>query len=451
RRSGLLTAAVLASVLLAGAAAAPGPPVLSGPVPVPVAAPTAFRLTGSTLFVGAADQSIAAYPVPALLAAARPDPRPIWRVRLAGWSDTLRWVADAGVLLATIYPGSGGGSGPRPDRAPQVVALDGRTGRTLWTDGPATVLDAPPGGYGLLQVLRVGVPDQLRWTDLRSGRVAWSRALSLGTQADLADPAASDPAAPAPGAPDLARPGRVLLTEPSGSAVLLDEATGTAIAGGELGSLGGNPLLFSGPAGGPPDPFAGRLGLLILRGEVLVHHITGRASSPGVTGTLTAFELATLGRMWSVVGPFSGDPVGCAPLVCLSGINGTVAVDPGTGAVRWSAPQWRAGSELPDGRVLAASRSAPARTALLDPATGRVTTEFPGAWQALATGTSSRVLLVSEVDAHRSAVAVLDTGAPGPRVIDQLPDVEGRTCQAAGPALACEDGQLRVWWSTTAP
>jgi hypothetical protein len=426
RRSSLVVAAAVGAVLLLAGAAPPEPPALIGPVPVPAASPTAFQLTGSTLFVATPDQSVRAYSIPALSARPR-DLSLRWRATLAGWSDTLHWVADAGVLLATIYPGPSGGSGPRPDRAPRVVALDGGTGRTLWTDGPATVLDAPPGGYGLLQALRVGVPDQLRWTQLRSGRVGWSRPLALGTQADLAGP------------------GRLLLSDPSGSALLLDEATGAVLARGELGSLGGNPLLFSGPAGGPPDPFAGRLGLLILRGEVLVHHVTGATGRPGATGSLTAFELPTLSRMWSVAGGLTGDPVGCAPLICLSGIDGTVALDPGTGAVRWSTSRWRAGAELPGGRVLAASQDAPARTAVLDSVSGRVTVEFPGAWRVLATGG----LLLSEVDSHRAILAVLSVGDPGPRVIGQLSDVDSRTCQPGPSGLACGDGQLRVWLSAT--
>src|SRR5262249_41091689 len=152
------------------------------------------------------------------------------------------------------------------------------------------------------------------------------------------------------------------------------EPTGAVLASADLGSLVGNLVLVPGPAGGVPDPVAGRSTVATLGDTFLVQ----RRRNAG-TGSLTAFDLATLRRQGTVTGDLLGTPVKCASLLCLGSADGMRAVDPGTGTVRWSTSHWQYAVTVDNGRLVAFSVGGPGiGIGVLDAGTGRTLADLRG-------------------------------------------------------------------------
>lgn len=423
---------VVALALVGGGQAAPRSRIVAVAT-VPTRSLTAALLTPATLYVAEDREG------PVLTAYALPGGHPRWRVGVVDTPRTIRSVTDAGVLLVTTSSEVGG--------AARLVAVDSATGAVLWSQPQAMVVDVPPGRQVLIERPAVpsGRPDlrsaqteqteadpgraELLSGDLRTGVVTWSR--PVPASADVA--ASHDPAHPDSGA--------LLVTDADGTAQLLAEDTGTVLARGAVGSLVGNLVLTPGPPGGVPAPVGERAPVSLLGGEFLVQHRRNTG-----TGWLTAFDLDTLAELWSVSGDLLGTPFRCGRALCLGGAAGIRAVDPATGAVRWSTSYWQYASPLDEGRLLGYG---PHGFGVLDAGTGRMRGEVGAAWtRVLPNG--SRPPLVSRPDSDRSdrywfALLRLDPVTTDP--LGYLADVDGPSCQVSGDLLACltTRGTLGVW------
>jgi outer membrane protein assembly factor BamB len=415
-RTVMLLVLVVALALLGGGQAAPRSRI-TAVATVPTRSLTAALLTPATLYVAEDSGLLTAYALPA--------GRARWRVRLVDTPRTIRSVTDAGILLVTTSSEVGG--------AARLVAVDSGTGAVLWSQRQAMVVDVPPGGRVLVERPADADPGraELRSGDLRTGAVTWSRLVPAS-----ADVAASHD----PGRPDS---GALLVTDADGTAQLLAEDTGTVLARGAVGSLVGNLVLTPGPPGGVPAPVGERAPVSLLGGEFLVQHRRNTG-----TGWLTAFDLDTLAELWSVSGDLLGTPFRCGRALCLGGAAGVRAVDPATGALRWSTSYWQYASPLGEDRLLGYG---PHGFGVLDAGTGRMRGEVGAAWtRVLLNG--ARPPLVSRPDADRYWFALLRLDPVTTEPLGYLTGVDGPSCQVSGDLLACltTRGTLGVWRVATA-
>jgi outer membrane protein assembly factor BamB len=415
--------------LLGGGQAAP-PSRIAALAAVPTRSLTATLLIPAAVYV-AEDSG-----VPVLTAYALPDGRARWRIRLIDAARTIRSVTDAGVLVIATSSEVAGTA--------RLVVVDAATGQVLWSLWQATVVDVPPGG-GILLEWRAEPPErpdlrpaqtkqadtdpgraELRRVDLRTGEVTWSRPVPAG--ADVA--ASHDPRRTGSGA--------LLVTDADGAAQVLAEDTGTVLASGEVGSLVGNLVLTPGPPGEAPAPAGERAPVSLLGGEFLVQHRRNTG-----TGWLTAFDLDTLTERWSVTGDLLGTPFRCGRALCMGAAQGIRAVDPATGAVRWTAGRWQYASPLGEDGLLGYG---PHGFGVLDAGTGRTRGEVGAAWTRVLLNGAGPPLL-GRADADRYWLALLRRDPVEAEPVGSLSGVDGTSCQVSGALLACltTRGALGVW------
>jgi hypothetical protein len=345
------------------------------------ASPDRLRKLTAVLDTGAMSSSVL---TPDALYLARPDGRieanpltpgaPRWSAQVQAASPS---VTLAGSVLI-VRPGT--------------FFLDARTGRELWrTPDPSVV-----------HVLgdRVAYLDSdglLRMADLATGRVRWQRQTS--ERALDGDPGHR----------------YVLGIDDEERATLYSAVDGTVLAAGR---------------GVGVDPYDSGLEMAVGRttdefvGEVLYTH--GQTS-------VAAYRLTDLAPMWRTPVVEPSLLGACGNLICTTGNRGATAIDPATGAVRWTSPRWR--SIAPDGLAVAADL----RVARIDPATGRVRHE-------LGRGNLVGDLLL-RYDRDRTFVTALADS----RVFGVVPVTALAVCATAGNHLACRTGDRSVIvWRVTA-
>jgi outer membrane protein assembly factor BamB len=123
----------------------------------------------------------------------------------------------------------------------------------------------------------------------------------------------------------------------------------------------------------------------------------------------------------------------CGPVLCLGGAAGIRAVDPATGAVRWTASRWQYASPLGEDRLLGYG---PRRFAVLDAITGRTRGVVSAAWtRVLLDG--ARPPLVSRSDGDRYWFARLRPDPVAAEPLGYLTGVDGPSCQVSGDLLGC--------------
>ncbi len=144
---------------------------------------------------------------------------------------------------------------------------------------------------------------------------------------------------------------------------------------------------------------------------------------------IAGFRLADLTRLWlvPVASPFAVGSCGDDLLCTVAGSAGLTVLDAGTGAVRWTGPQWR----RVEGAILSEEDGHSAR---VDLATGRVERDF---------GRGSPVGDLMLYAEGRTLVL----GQTDGRVLAALPGITPGSCRAAGDHLACRrpDGSIAVW------
>lgn len=350
---------------------------------------------------------VSAYPLPG--------GAPRWQARLPQVPQRLQYLADAGVVVASVAYG--------PDDLLLTTALDAATGRQLWSTDEGWVADAPGDGLGLLSPDHGGM---IQWVDLRTGRKIWSHPVPPDAQIQVAGRST-------PADPDL-----VVLMTPDGTVDVFEERTGALVTSGNVGLI--DPK--DGQLGLPADPSAPSIDVLGNLMLVFRRHLAGPV-------TVTAYDLSHVSPLWTKSGALRGYATPCGPLICLPGDSGVSGVDPGTGDEVWRTAQWTDTGALDAGRLLAFADRPGDQLAILDTGTGRVRTPL-GRWAIIPGAPGAPPALFarsSAADGGLALFAAADPGADAPTVLGALAGTAFETCWADAGLLGCRTGAqtIRIW------
>ena len=350
---------------------------------------------------------VSAYP----LAAAAPR----WQTHTPQVPQRLQYLADAGVVLASVVYG--------PDNLLLTTVLDAATGRQLWSTDEGWVADAPGDGLGLLSPDHGGT---IQWIDLRTGRKIWSRPVPPDAQIQVA------------GRSTPADPERVVLMTPDGTVDVLEERTGALVASGNVGLI--DPK--DGQLGLPADPSAPTIDVLGNLMLVFRHHLAGPV-------VLTAYDLSHVSPLWTKSGALRGYATPCGPLICLPGDSGVSGVDPGTGKEVWRTTQWTDTGALDAGRFIAFADRPGDQMAILDTGTGQVRTPL-GRWEIVSGepgGPPALFARSTAADGGLALFAAADPGEDAPTVLGALAGPAFQTCWADAGLLGCRTGAetIGIW------
>ena len=391
-----VVAAVLAVLVLCGSATAAPPRVRSVLISDELAA--AFTLSPTGLFTSGFVGRRALVRRYSLA-----DRAVQWSTELAQSPGDVAVAAGGRVLVVTS-----------PESA-QVSFLDSDTGAVLWrrTVGATSVLAVNADSVLMTSVVATGDHVVLQRVGLWTGEPLWSRRLDDGfLDADLVGP--------------------IVSVDRRGRAVVLDFVDGSVLATADLGVV---PDLGRYVGDGDTARF-------VRYGERL--YLTRRVSG---VGSVTAYRIADLRRIWHRAGTPFGWPTGCGEYLCLSTMSGMTALDADTGAALWSTEEWRLGLDSrslgipgPSLLVVSDARHTP-RQALLDPVTGRVRA-------LLGHGELAGALLLRVDTEQIGRIWIQEFGGVGDlRTVGSLDGVLVERCVAAGELLACADRNERanVW------
>ncbi|RKN26298.1 outer membrane protein assembly factor BamB family protein [Micromonospora musae] len=333
---------------------------------------------------------VAAYPLPERADRAVQRPEPEWRTLLPALGDLARVQAAAGALLLTSL----GGRQP----GPETVKLDARTGRVGWRQPGVVELDAS--GRLLLLQFSVAAPT-VGAVNLATGRALWSTpAPNYGVRYQVRD-----------GVID-----RLVLLSNDGMVEVRDPASGAITHRANLGYDVSN-----------DEQRVEVVGDLLLNIE-------------GPTSAVTAYDLDGLRRRWRVFLPLASYLESCAGLLCALGVNGGLrALDPMTGAVRWSTPgPATLIAERGDRLLILPDRRAVTRYAVLDAATGRQLVVL-NANELLASDDADGPLVgIRRRPGGRSVVVGLDLAATRVRTVDVITGAAGGCVVGSGLTLVCQ-------------
>jgi hypothetical protein len=330
-----------------------------------------------------------------------------WKTALPDRADSLAYLPGAGVVTAWSYS---------QDAPSRVMVLDAATGARLWElsgelYGPAT-LDAK-------QALTVtgdpNTPAQARYIDLRTGRAIWTRPVPARAQI-------------------VATAGFVVVAAPDGTVTLLARDTGAV-----LGSLKVDLLVPDDATLNQPDIAM----VNVIGGRMLVSR---RIGTPD--GEVASYDLPGLTLRWLRSGLLPGYPWPCGPNLCLSGVTGDMtALDPATGASRWTIEGWQApAGDLGGGRMLAFREGGLDHAGILDSTTSRLLGDL-GNWTVVS-GPDIHLALQPVRGNFRSTwVGVVDPGRAMVRPVGRLDGLSTRGCISRGDLLVCPttDAKVRVW------
>jgi outer membrane protein assembly factor BamB len=357
--------------------------------------PGGFRLSRTALFTTgyvAARPQVRRYPLTGT--------SPAWTTGLRQPVGDIALVQAARVLVVTS-----------PESL-EVSVLDSETGAVLWrrstgatlvrrTADDSALMTSPAGIGGEVVVERVG---------LRTGATVWSRKLTAVTflHAGRSRSGGTSP---------------IVAVDRRGRATVLNFADGRVLRTADLGA--GSELARHGDR------------LYATRGR-------------GGRGTLAAYRVSDLRRLWQTTTSSFGWASECGPYLCLSTATSMTVVDAATGAERWSTTQWREGSDsralgIPGPfRLVVSDARHTFRRALLDPATGAVVTDLG---DVILIGPA--VLRVDKAQSGR--VWIQRFGAHGD--VRTVGSIEGESldrCAAEGEHLACltRRGRATVWQAT---
>ena len=385
-----LVLAVLALFVLAGSAR-PAPGLRR--VLVADGSSGVFALSSSALFTAGSDAS--AGDLTSVRRYSLADGSTTWTARLPQPVGPLDFVASANVLVATSAD-----TGP-------ISVLDGDTGMVLWRDtSGATVLRlADTSALMSSTATRTSV---LRQVDLRTGTTLWSRSFDPAGYLDVGDPV-------------LGAPTRIVTVNRQGLAAVYNFTDGKVLTTADLGAV---------PT--PDDNGRSDTAVFTVFDDrlYLMRRDSGKAS-------MTAYRLGDLQQLWHSTSAPVGNLTWCGSWLCVTTGSGMSVLDSADGSMRWSDTQWLFGYDaravgIPGrSRLVVTDGQRDPRSALLDPATGRVL---------LTLGRSvfvGGILLRSdEKKIGRTWVQV-----PGPgdtfRTVDHLDAVAPMRCDAAAGYLAC--------------
>lgn len=384
---------MVAVTALVCTASAPSTPTLTRlfTVPVHVHATTAFR--DGRLYVAETTRRQTVE----LHAYRLPDGDPQWSVTLPGTDGAWIVTTVPGVIVVNTQDLVSGG-------APQVSAVDARTGRLLWRRDAHALTVASAGRVLVLDDLAANHELTMTSVDARTGAGVWSTTFPNGSRWALRTPTDD---------------GRLGILTPDGALSVVSTRTGARLA--TLATR--------------VEPAAmAEAQVLEVRGRLLVGY-----RGPIGTTVLASYDPATLSRNWQVVFPAGHAPYlsaasDCDPYLCVLDDGAMTALDPATGASVWAARGWN-WAEAYHGWVLAGA-AAPSKNhwGLLDPRTGTQVLDLTG-WDV-----SGDDILTRPGDP--AWVARLDPTAPRLRPLAPLPGGWSPGCTGEGTYLACVVGPV---------
>jgi hypothetical protein len=407
-RGPLAVLVLVAVLLLTAASAAPRPPLVAvGSVPAQGASST--EVGDGALFVGTqtnGGRTVTRYPL-----AGSPQ---VWSVTVPGPPEYLLYLHGPRTVLVESYNSETNQS--------RFAMLDAATGHQLWDSTGDLILDGPGTEEGALLVnldnLGIG---RATFTDLRTGRPLWTRAVRSGTQL-----VPTDDAAP----PDATG---YLFAEADGTVTLVARRTGAVLATGQVGQLA-----LAVRADSDPD---NRVIVNVVGDRLVVLH------QMGLKATIDSYTLPALRPEWSRTGMLAGFPGDCGAVLCLGESNDLVGLDPTTGTTRWRAPGWQWADDLGGGRLLGYRQGNGQQVGVLDAGTGRLLLDL-GDWAPVqGAGGHSQLLIKPDRDFKHTWFAALDADRPGVRVLARLAGVSTAGCDPHGDLLVCRtlDARLQVW------
>jgi hypothetical protein len=147
-------------------------------------------------------------------------------------------------------------------------------------------------------------------------------------------------------------------------------------------------------------------------------------------------------------GLLPGYPWSCGPNLCLSGVTGDMtALDPATGASRWTIESWQApGGDLGGGRMLAFRGGGLEHAGIIDSSTGRLLGDL-GNWTVV-NGPDAHLAARPIGDGSRSTwIGVVDPVRAMVRPVGMLAGLRTGGCISRGDLLVCPttDAKVRVW------
>ncbi|MEV0005531.1 PQQ-binding-like beta-propeller repeat protein [Micromonospora sp. NPDC050980] len=315
--------------------------------------------------------------------------RRLWRAAMPGAGDGVGVWEQGGRVLTVGRAGAG--------EEWETVAFDAGTGALRWRQpgvafpAGAALLLRPVGGSTSTAVRRLAPAD---------GRTLWTAPVAPHQNVQFSyGPSGVD---------------RILLVPNSGETVVLDAVSGARLVARDLHPQG------------PPGARAMQSadGLLL---EIL-----------GAGATVNAYELDTLRLRWTAELPQVSYLRRCGALLCATrGTAGMWALDPATGAVRWSSDLWTQVLGSAAGRLLvAAGRSGAEGLSVLNEADGRLVAEL-GDWDVVPQGEAAGPLLLTRpLGAGRALLAEPDLSGRPPVVRDVL---TGTDCTAGTTLLVCRE------------
>ncbi|MGR6318059.1 PQQ-binding-like beta-propeller repeat protein [Micromonospora soli] len=390
-----LVVLLLVLVTLAGAAPTPGRVVAT----VPGGPAAAAFVAGDRVYVVQAPDPQRG--VGRQLVAYRVDPgppRPIWRTLLPGDGvATTVWEQDGTVLLVGRTANDAGW---------ETVAFDAGTGRVGWRQSGVAF---PAGDGVVLQQFAAAGREPIQRVEVRTGRTRWSMPVARDELELSFGPAGVD---------------RLVALPASGAAEVFDARTGVRLVARDL----------------RPGELPARPRTLLAAGLLLLIRDAG--------GTVTGYDLDTLDPRWTVSIPLVGYAEPCGRLLCASRQTGGMwALDPASGAIRWTDDRWASALAAGGGRLLvAAGTPAGTELAVVEEASGRLVADL-GDWELVPQGeTDGRVIGIRRGGDGRLLVAELDPAAGRARVRDSLSGAVG-DCRIGAAVLLCRrsDGSFGVW------
>jgi outer membrane protein assembly factor BamB len=354
---------------------------------------------------------------------------PRWSSRLPANAQGLILRADARVLLVLNADES-------------TIAVDADSGRVLWRSS-GTLTDFTADRVLLARYSRDRRTALLRVVSVRDGNLVWARR----TETDATWRVLGTPQWPA------ARRRLILIAE-SGVTTTLRFDTGSVV------TQAGLDLRLREWEGNYREDYRDDFTEISAAGDGL-YVVNGH----GGAATLTAYDGDTLAVRWRVTGVPPGRADDCGSVVCVADLSvfgadpsvvaagrEIAAVDPRTGAVRWTASNWQYAIAVSDDRLIATTDvgdGQPAPWALLDAPTGHVVAEF-GAGDPLGSPVGDpavqRFVHPDSVQPQRIWLNSVDLRTGRTELAGSI-DRVSPGCDVAGRHIACAliGGPLTVW------
>lgn len=361
-----------------------------------------------------------------------------WSTRLPESARGLALRADAHVLLTMNSDES-------------TTAVDADTGQVLWRS-PGGITELTSDAALIVRYAADRRTALLRLVSLRSGSLLWARPIEVDATWRTLH-----------GTPPAVGPRRLVIVAGNGAATTVRFDTGKTVA---RAGLNIRPRQWQ---GNHREDYRDDFAELAAVGDGL-YVVSGH---DGVV-TLTAYDGETLAVRWRSTGVPPGRVDPCGSVLCVTDLSVVgsdpsvvdadreiVAIDPRTGAQRWSSTVWQSAYALTDDRLIASTATTTTITgagdgtqsswALLDATTGRIITDL-GVGGPLTNGVEDvhgiqRFVHMDTARPQRAWVSTVDLRTGRSTIEGSIDDLVTPVCDAAGRNIVCPiiGGPLAVW------